>query len=124
MPQKSGIKSPDQIPNELEGRVSKLETKMSFLLTGTGVTLVVVVGVSFWFGSLLGTINVTTAKSSEKVDKVYQVVWENKDSLAIRATLVESKLETMDKKLTDLTTFRERTSVKVRHVPEPTPSPK
>ena len=60
-----------------------------------GITLLTIIGFSFWLGTLSSTIKQT----SDKVDKVYSQVLESKDSLTARTSVVEAKLEVMDKKL-------------------------
>jgi hypothetical protein len=71
---------------------------MKWLLGSSGVSLAVLLGDVFWLGSMKSTV--TTA--SDKVDKMYQIALENKDSLASRTSVIETKLDAIDKKLSDL----------------------
>jgi len=82
----------------LEQRVATLETYLKVMSGGIGITLAGVAALAFWFGSLKTTVEGSTIKT----DKVYEIVLENKDSLATRTGVIESKLDSIDKKLTDM----------------------
>jgi len=62
-----------------------------------GVTLLSIIAFAFWLGSLHNTIK----QNSEKLDKISGVVLESKDSLTSRTSIIEAKLDSIDKKLTD-----------------------
>ena len=82
-------------PLTTEQRVSRLENYLKALLGATGLTIGALLYGAYW----LGTLNTTVLKSSEKVDKVYSIVLENKDSLTSRTSIIETKLDVLDKKL-------------------------
>lgn len=110
----------------LEQRVSNIETWLKWLLRASGVTLAGLLAFAFW----LGTISSKVSRAEETTTKVYAVVAENKDSLLVRTSLIENrlgsineKLTSMDTKLGDLVTFRERVRVDVRTLPSPEPTP-
>lgn len=123
MPQKRTLDDLDDAQKGLEYRVTGLENKLKLLLGGTGLTLVLIVGATYWLGRTLATVDATVQTSSARVNTVYQVVLENKDSLATRTSLIESKLNMIDTKLDELVKFREKTSVTIRRAPEPKPTP-
>ena len=85
-------------PESLDYRVSVLERQMKWLLSSSGLSLVVLLAGVFWLGGMKSTVS----SSSDKVDKMYQIALENKDSLASRTIVIEAKLDAIDKKLTDL----------------------
>lgn len=112
----------------LQHRVSSLENILKWVLGGTGLSLVVIVGTAFWLGSKLAAVDSSVQVSSEKVNKVHEVVWESENSLAVRTSLLatqigamDKKLDTIDTKLSDLVKFREKVSVNLRGTPEPVP---
>ncbi|HXI23031.1 MAG TPA: hypothetical protein VNG71_04075 [Pyrinomonadaceae bacterium] len=114
----------DDQQKQLNYRVTTLESKLKWLLGGTGLTLVMLLGASYWLGSELATVKTTVISSAEKTDAVYKAVWTDDDkSLATRTRLMETKLSAMDVKLDDLVKFREKTSVKIHKIPESKPSP-
>jgi hypothetical protein len=82
----------------LEQRIDQVEKLLKWLLTASGLSLAMIVGVAFW----LGGMSTKVSDSSMKVDKIYAVVLENKDSLASRTSVIETKLDVIDKKVTDL----------------------
>jgi len=76
-----------------------LETKINWLLEASGITIAVVVSLAFWLGSTLARLDTTITQSSQKTDKVYEVVLTSSDSLNTRTKVIESKLDDIDKKL-------------------------
>lgn len=99
MANKLTLDAVDDAQKALDYRVTGLERLLKVLLGGTGLTLVVVVGASYWLGSKLATVDETVKTSSEKTNKVYEAVWTDPNSLATRASLVENKLSATDKTL-------------------------
>jgi hypothetical protein len=107
--------SPPRVSSDLENRVRALESRHLTTTIPTsslpenhnnswftnllqGVTLAALVGFAFW----LGTLSTSIKQSSERVDKIYGVVLESKDSMSARLNIIETKLDTIDKKLTEL----------------------
>lgn len=88
----------------LEQRVTTLETYAKVLSGGVGITVVGIAALAFWFGSLRTTVT----DASIKTDQVHQIVLASKDSLATRTSVIETKLDTIDKKLNDLSNPRSR----------------
>ncbi len=88
----------------LEQRIAHVESLIKWLLTSSGVTFATVVGIAFWLGGMSNKL--TT--SSAKVDKVYELVLENKDSLASRTSVIETKLDSIDKKVSEMTPLQGR----------------
>ena len=76
-----------------------LETKINWLLEASGITIAVVLSLAFWLGSTLARLDTTITQSSQKTDKVYEVVLTSSDSLNTRTKVIESKLDDIDKKL-------------------------
>lgn len=66
----------DDAQKALEYRVAGLENKLKLLLGGTGLTFVLIVGATYWLATTLATVDTTVKTSAERVNKVYQVVWE------------------------------------------------
>jgi len=62
-----------------------------------GITLLTIIGFAYWLGNLSSTLNQT----SDKVDKVYAQVLESKDSLSARTSVIEAKLDSIDKKISE-----------------------
>ena len=109
----------------LEQRVTNIETWLKWLLRASGVTLVGLLVFAFW----LGTISTKVSSAEQTSAKVYSAVVESKDSLQVRTSLMENRLvsiderlSSMDSKLNDLVKFRERTSVTLKPLPDPTPN--
>lgn len=63
-----------------------------------GITIVGIIALAFWFGSLRTTVSVASAKT----DKFYEIVLESKDSLNTRTGVLENKLDALDRKVTDV----------------------
>jgi hypothetical protein len=59
-----------------------------------GVTLVTIAASAFWLGSLSSTVSSTSAK----VDRLTDAVSGSKDSLSSRASVIETKLDEINKK--------------------------
>lgn len=83
----------------LEARLKRVESRSWVFNVFGSITLVGIVGFAFF----LGTMNNAITRASEKSDKIYTVVLEAKDSLASRTSVIESKLDSIDKKLDSLT---------------------
>ncbi len=63
-----------------------------------GLTLAAIVGCAFW----LGTLNTGIKQNTERVDKIYGIVLESRDSMSARLSVIETKLDAIDRKLTEL----------------------
>ncbi len=104
--------------NELEDRIKALESRYSTVTAPPampvapekpnnhwvsnllqGVTLITIVGFAFW----LGTLSTNLRQNTEKVDKMYSVVLESKDSISARLAVIETKLDAIDKRLAEAT---------------------
>jgi len=71
-----------------------------------GITLAAIVGFAFWFSSLSNTVSNT----SQKVDKLNDaVVGVSRDSLSNRLTVIETKLDAIDKRIETASTQNQRT---------------
>jgi hypothetical protein len=111
----------------LEQRVTGIENWLKWLLRASGITLVGLLAFAFW----LGTISSKVSSSEQTVNKVYGAVSEDPNSLLVRTSLIESrlngvelKLNSMDSKLDNLVNrldLRERNSVTVKPLPNPSP---
>jgi hypothetical protein len=86
------------MPKNVEQRIASLELKVNALLAGVSISVVGIVALSFWFG----TLKTTVSNASIKTDKIYEVVLENKDSLNTRTGILENKLDGLDRKVGDV----------------------
>ena len=77
---------------------SALPSWLSPLLQG--VTILTIAAGGFW----LGSVNRSVTQTSDRVDKIYTILVESKDSLAARTSVSEARLESIDKKLDQLST--------------------
>ena len=68
-----------------------------FLNLFSGVTIIVLIGFGYW----LGGMNTALAQNTDKVNKVYDVLLESKDSVTTRLNAIELQLAAIDKKLSD-----------------------
>lgn len=119
---------PPQVkPQTLEQRVNNIENWLKWLLRASGVTLVGLLAFAFW----LGTISSKVSNSEQTVNKVYGAVSEDPNSLLVRTSLIESRLTGVDNKLTSMDgkldnlvmrlDLRERNTVTIKPLPNPTP---
>jgi hypothetical protein len=103
------------VPDELDERLTYIEARLDKLneamyrsampTNGTphswlsnllqGVTLLSIIGFAFWLGSMSNKIS----DSSAKIDKLYSVVLESRDSISSRLSGIEAKLDGIDNKL-------------------------
>jgi hypothetical protein len=88
----------------LDKRVTALETYAKILAGGIAITVGGIAVLAFWFGGLRATVS----NAAVKTDKVYEVVLENSDSLATRTKGIETKLENIDKNVTELSNQQRR----------------
>lgn len=61
-----------------------------------GLTLATAIGAAFWLGSLSGTVNASAAKIDKLTDSVAGT---SRESISSRLSVIETRLDTMDKKL-------------------------
>lgn len=84
----------------LEGRLKRVESRSWVINVFGGVGIAAIAAFAFFLGSMNNSIT----RLSEKTDKIYSIVLESsKDSLASRTSVIESKLDNIDKKLDGLT---------------------
>jgi hypothetical protein len=114
----------------LNNRITNLERLLKFVGGCIGLTVISLVGGAFMLGGKLAAVESGIQTSSERVNKVYQVVWEDKDSLAARAERMqnkidplEGKMKTIDAKIDELLIRKYGTGVRAVGTPEPAPSP-
>src|SRR5215472_915544 len=98
---------PLAVPAQLTMPVQRSAAISSWLATALqGITLAAIVGFAFWFSSLSNTVSNT----SQKVDKLNDaVVGVSRDSLSNRLTVIETKLDAIDKRIETASTQNQRT---------------
>lgn len=119
--------APQAKAQTLEQRVNNIETWLKWLLRASGVTLAGLLAFAFW----LGTISTKVSSSEQTINKVYGAVSEDSNSLFVRTSLIENRLTDVDKKLSSMDSklddlvkrldLRERNTVTVQPLPNPTP---
>ena len=60
-----------------------------------GISLVAFAAFAFW----LGSIHSSLSHYADRTEKVYSIILESKDSLSARTSVIESKLDAINKKL-------------------------
>src|SRR5947209_3211962 len=105
------------VPDELDERLTYIEARLAELTAYRsaaplptnvpanswlsnllqGVTLLSIIGFAFWLGSLSNKI----ADNSTKIDKLYGIVLESRDSISSRLSGIEAKLDAIDKKISE-----------------------
>jgi len=80
----------------LEQRVTNIETWSRWLPRAAGITLAGILAFAFW----LGTISAKVSSSEQTINKVYDAVLENPNSLTVRTNLIEYRLTGMENRLT------------------------
>ncbi|MCA1567829.1 MAG: hypothetical protein LC803_19720 [Acidobacteria bacterium] len=91
--------------HQLEERLAALDVSKPWFATFptwvlnllSGLSLVVVLGFAYWLGSLSTSLK----QNTEKTDKLYSIVLESKDSLTARLGVIETKLDSIDRKLSE-----------------------
>lgn len=116
----------------IEQRISNIEFLLKLFGGLSGVSLVALLGFAFW----LGSISTKVSTSSDTINRVYGSVSENKDSLQVRTSVIESKLTNIDANITSINSslnkmnehferlLREDVKLAVKPVPGPEPTPK
>lgn len=108
----------------LEQRIINIERLLKWLGGFSGLSLVVLLAFAYW----LGGISAKVASSEQTINKLATDV-SGKEGLLVRTSLIESRLNSMDTTLTsingkldDIRVLRERNTVTVRPLPNPTPT--
>ena len=76
-------------------RVSNMEWLLKLFGGLSGLSLVGILAFAFW----LGTVNAKVSASSEMITRVYGAVAENKDSLLVRTSVIEHRLDNFETRL-------------------------
>ena len=80
----------------LEARIKRVESRSWVINVFGGIGIVEIATFAFFLGSMNNSIT----RLADKTDKIYNVVLESsKDSLASRTSVIESKLDNIDKKI-------------------------
>jgi hypothetical protein len=83
----------------LEARIKRVESRSWVVNVFGGVGIVAIATFAFFLGAMNNSIN----RLADKTDRIYTVVLESsKDSLASRTSVIEEKIDGIDKKLDKL----------------------
>lgn len=92
------------VPDELDERLTYIKEQIELLRPKNlsffstllqGVTILAIISFAFWLGQLSSKISET----STKVDRLYGLTVESRDSLSARLSAVQAKIDAIDKKL-------------------------
>ncbi len=107
-----GIKHGQLASLSLEQRVGNIEMFARLLGALLGLSLVGILSFAFW----LGSVSAKVSASSETINRVYGAVSENKDSLLVRTSVIETRLGNLETSLNEVEARLDRVEARLDHV--------